>query len=55
MYVVSYVAFSLPALVAGVAVERVGLAPTAVGYGVLDVLLVLVAVVAGRRRAIGSR
>ncbi|MET9255849.1 MFS transporter [Streptomyces sp. NPDC003717] len=51
MYIVSYLAFSVPALVAGLAVERFGLKPTAVAYGVLDVALVLTATAAGIVRA----
>lgn len=47
MYLVSYLAFSVPALAAGLAVERFGLEPTAVAYGGLDVALTLIAVVAG--------
>ena len=47
MYVVSYVAFSVPALAAGLAVARFGLEPTAVAYGALDVALVLVAMIIG--------
>ncbi|WP_323741384.1 MFS transporter [Pseudoclavibacter sp. VKM Ac-2867] len=51
MYIVSYIAFSVPALVAGLAVERFGLEPTAVVYGALDVALVVIAIVAGLVRA----
>jgi len=55
MYIVSYLAFSLPALAAGLAVGRFGLEPTAVTYGGSDVALVaaamLAAVVQARRRA----
>lgn len=47
MYIVSYLAFSVPALVAGLAAQRIGLEPTAVAYGVLDVALVVIATVAG--------
>ena len=43
MYVVSYLAFSLPALAAGLAVEKFGLTSTAVTYGVAEVALVAVA------------
>lgn len=50
MYVVSYVAFSVPALAAGLAVGRFGLEPTVVAYGALDVALVLVALVVGAVR-----
>ena len=51
MYVVSYLAFSVPALAAGLAVGRFGLEPTVVAYGALDVALVLVAMVVGGVRA----
>ncbi|MEV7046397.1 MFS transporter [Amycolatopsis sp. NPDC051061] len=51
MYIVSYLAFSVPALAAGLAVERFGLKPTAVAYGALEVALVLIATVAGIVRA----
>ncbi len=51
MYVVSYVAFSVPALAAGLAVGRFGLEPTVVAYGALDVALVLVAMAVGALRA----
>ena len=46
MYIVSYLAFSVPALAAGLAVEQFGLKPTAVAYGALEVALVLIAMVA---------
>jgi MFS family permease len=57
MFVVSYLAFSVPALVAGLAVSHVGLEPTAVAYGALDVALVALATVAGpvRGRRAASR
>lgn len=51
MFIVSYLAFSVPALVAGLAVGHVGLEPTAVVYGALDVVLVAVATLAGPVRA----
>ncbi|MET1071966.1 MAG: MFS transporter [Umezawaea sp.] len=58
MYIASYLAFSVPALAAGLAVERFGLKPTAVAYGALEVALVLLAAVAGvvraRRRGVAS-
>jgi len=41
VFVVSYLAFSLPALLAGLSVTRYGLRPTALGYGVVVVLLVV--------------
>jgi MFS family permease len=42
MYVVSYLAFSVPALAAGLAADRFGLMPTAVAYGLSLVVLVLI-------------
>jgi predicted MFS family arabinose efflux permease len=41
MYVVSYLAFSVPALVAGVLTTHIGLLDTAVGYGGLVALIAL--------------
>ncbi|KAA0022150.1 MFS transporter [Antrihabitans cavernicola] len=49
-FVVSYTAFSLPALVAGLAVEWVGLRTTVLGYCVLELVLVAAAMLAGRAR-----
>ncbi len=45
-YAVSYLAFSLPAMVAGVSSGRVGLVPTALGYGVVLVVMAAAALVA---------
>ncbi|MDT5010587.1 MAG: hypothetical protein QOH57_2204, partial [Mycobacterium sp.] len=50
-YIASYLAFSVPALAAGLAVGRFGLKATAVTYGALEVALVLVAMVAAIVRA----
>lgn len=53
-YVLGYTAFSIPAVIAGLAVQAWGLRPTFVGYGVFEVALVATAaVLAGRttRRA----
>ncbi|GII26617.1 MFS transporter [Planotetraspora mira] len=52
IYVVSYLAFSVPAVLAGLAVPSAGLRTTATAYGVLVLVLALLAVVAGavRRR-----
>ena len=47
MYIVSYLAFSVPALAAGLAVERFGLKPTAVTYAAAEVALILLAAGAG--------
>ncbi|MFJ3384789.1 MULTISPECIES: MFS transporter [unclassified Curtobacterium] len=49
MYIVSYAAFSVPALVAGLAAGAVGLEPTVLAYGVFVVVLVLAAVIAALR------
>jgi MFS family permease len=46
MYIVSYLAFSVPALAAGLAVEGFGLEPTVVAYGALEVVLVVIAMAA---------
>lgn len=46
MYVVSYLAFSLPVLVAGFAAGRFGLEATAIGYGGFELALVVVAMAA---------
>jgi len=51
MYIVSYLAFSLPALAAGLAVQWFGLESTAVTYGLVDVALVAVAMGAAIARA----
>lgn len=51
MYIVSYLAFSVPALVAGLAVGRFGLEPTAMTYGAFEVVLVAMAGAATAVRA----
>lgn len=43
VFVASYLAFSVPALVAGLLIQYVDLRPVIVGYGAFDVLLVLLA------------
>jgi predicted MFS family arabinose efflux permease len=50
MYLVSYLAFSVPALLAGLAVTRVGLTDTTIAYGGMVILFALVALALGRRR-----
>lgn len=50
-YVLGYTAFSIPAVVAGIAAQDWGLRPTLVGYGALDVALVLTAAVLAVRAA----
>ena len=45
MYILSYTAFSVPALAAGLAVEPFGLEPTVAVYGATDVALVVIAAV----------
>jgi MFS family permease len=57
VFVVGYLAFSVPAIVAGVVAGSVGLAPTAEVYGAALVVLALGAVAAlrvTRRRAAGA-
>lgn len=58
IYVIAYLSFSIPALVAGVFVSIAGLVPTIVGYGVLVTLCAVLALVAqfvGVGRAQGAR
>ncbi|WP_214319474.1 MFS transporter [Nonomuraea sediminis] len=58
IYVVSYLALSLPAVAAGIAVTRVGLFPTAYGYGIAVIALTAGAAFASlrhRHRATRSR
>ncbi|WP_265447974.1 MFS transporter [Flexivirga meconopsidis] len=43
VFVLNYTAFSVPAVLAGLAVQVWGLRPTLVGYGALEVVLVLLA------------
>lgn len=50
LYLVSYLAFSVPALVAGLAVTSVGLTDTTIAYGGMVILFALVALALGRRR-----
>jgi hypothetical protein len=49
IYVLGYTAFSIPAVVAGLAVQDWGLRPTLLGYGVLDVALVVLAAILALR------
>lgn len=44
VYIVSYVAFSVPAVVAGVLITHIGLRTTTLGYGVLVLVVTLAAV-----------
>ncbi|MFP5021901.1 MFS transporter [Pseudonocardia phyllosphaerae] len=56
-YTLAYLAFSVPAMIAGVAATAVGLRPTALAYGGVVAVLGIVAVVRGRRVAepVGAR
>ncbi|HSV44353.1 MAG TPA: MFS transporter [Ramlibacter sp.] len=49
--VASYLAFSVPAIVAGLLTSRFGLQPTAIGYGLVAALLALTALVPARGSA----
>jgi MFS family permease len=51
LFIVSYTGFSVPAVVAGFAVIHVGLRPTAIGYGIFVLALVIVAASAAIWRA----
>ncbi|WP_233495929.1 MFS transporter [Geodermatophilus sp. TF02-6] len=55
VFVVGYLAFSVPAITAGLAAARVGLRPTATVYGALVVALALVAVAGLLRRRRAER
>ena len=48
VYVVSYLAFSLPALIAGVAITHIGLRDTSFGYGSFVALVAVATLVADR-------
>lgn len=50
-YVLGYTAFSIPAVIAGLAAQDWGLRPTLIGYGGLDVVLVLAAAILAVRAA----
>lgn len=50
-YVLGYTAFSVPAVIAGLAAQDWGLRPTLIGYGVLDVALVAAAALLAARAA----
>ena len=58
VYVVSYLAFSIPALVAGVLITRIGLRETALDYGgfvaAAAVTSLVLGLVAGRSRALAE-
>jgi hypothetical protein len=45
IYVVSYLAFSIPAVIAGAAVASLGLLTTATAYGVVIIVLALLAAI----------
>ncbi|MCO5984894.1 MFS transporter [Actinoallomurus spadix] len=55
VYVVSYLGFSVPAVVAGAAVPSFGLRATATAYGVVVIALALTAAVSGALRARAAR
>ena len=51
VYIVSYLAFSIPAVVAGLLITHVGLRDTALGYGGFVAVLALATLAGGTRRA----
>ncbi|MEV0409093.1 MFS transporter [Actinoallomurus sp. NPDC050550] len=55
VYVVSYLAFSVPAVLAGLAVPSLGLRATATGYGAIVIALALTAALSGAVRARAAR
>ena len=50
IYVLSYLAFSLPAIAAGLLTQRFGLVPTTYGYGVMLIALALLALAGTRQQ-----
>lgn len=55
LFIVSYTGFSIPAVIAGFAVIHVGLRPTAIGYSLFVLALVVLAAVAAIWRARADR
>lgn len=55
VYVVSYLAFSVPAVLAGVATNSAGLRPSATGYGVVVIVLALLVAARGVPARSGRR
>jgi len=55
VYVVNYLAFSLPAIAAGLLVPHLGLQQTATGYGVVVVVLALVVLVVAATQRLTAR
>lgn len=51
IYLVAYLSFAVPAVIAGVAVNRFGLRPTTIAYAIVVTLLTLTSLVAVRIRA----
>jgi predicted MFS family arabinose efflux permease len=49
VYVVAYLSFSIPSIIAGILVTHVGLSDTAIGYGVIVAALALAALPATAR------
>ena len=54
IYVLSYLAFSLPAIAAGLLTQSLGLVPTTYGYGVMLIVLGLLALAATRPQAVAG-
>ena len=52
IYVLSYLAFSLPAIAAGLLTQSLGLVPTTYGYGLMLIVLGLLALAATRQKAV---
>jgi MFS family permease len=53
VYVIGYIAFSVPAIIAGYCAVHVGLVPTSVGYGLFLIVLILLAMI--NLKVLGSR
>ncbi|HEY9314474.1 MFS transporter [Williamsia sp.] len=55
LFVVSYIGFSIPAVIGGIAVGHFGLRPTAIGYSIYVLVLVVVAGIAAFLRGRSAR
>ena len=55
IYVVLYLAFSIPSVIAGVAVTRYGLLNTTYGYGVVVMALAAITTIAVSRQQAGAK
>ena len=55
IYVVSYLAFSIPALIAGVLITHIGLRTTSIGYGIVVAVVAAIAALYDARARVSAR